>query len=114
MQSGSLEGSIPGISPIDAKVKLQCWKDVAGGKSRHHIRHGASSLIQPSVLASSIDHDDQLFENAQLKQQILEANAKANRVDKRSAQLEETVRLMQQELAMMMEKHVADTSTSTS
>jgi len=34
--------------------------------------------------------------------------------DKRSAQLEDTVRLMQQQLAMMMEKYVADTSTSTS
>jgi len=35
-------------------------------------------------------------------------------VDQRSVQLEDTVRLMQQQLAMMMEKHDADTSTSTS
>jgi len=124
MRSGSSERSTPGISPIYAKIKLQCWKDVVGGKSRGRVYgtgdlatnfcHGASSLTQPSVLASSVDHDDQLAENAQLKQQILEANAKADKVDKRSAQLEDTVRLMQQQLAMMMKKHVADTSTSTS
>jgi len=98
--------------------------DVVGGKSRGRVygtrdltansRHGASSLTHPLVLTCNIDHDYQLAEKAQLKQQILQVNAKANRVDQRSAQLKEKVRLMQQQVAMMMEKHVADTSTSTS
>ena len=79
-----------------------------------NFHHGASSLTQPSVLASSIDHDDQLVENAQIKQQILEAKPKADRADKKSSKLEDIVRLMQQQLPMMMEKHVADTSTNTS
>jgi len=35
-------------------------------------------------------------------------------VDQRSAQLEDKVRLMQQQVTMMMEKYVADTSASTS
>jgi len=52
-----------------------------GGKSRGRVygtgdlaanlRHGSASLTQPPVLACSIDHDDQLAEKAQLKQQIL-------------------------------------------
>jgi len=53
----------------------------AGGKSRGRVYgtgdlaanflRGASSLTQPSVLTSSIDHDYHLVENTQLKQQFL-------------------------------------------
>jgi len=78
-----------------------------------NFRHGVSSLTQPDVLTCSIDHDDHLAEKAQCRNQILEANAKVDKVDQRRKQLEETLRLMQQQVDMMMEKHVANTSTST-
>jgi len=124
MQSKSSKGSISDVPPIDAATKLQCWKDVAGGKSRGRVygtadlaanfRHGALSLTQPSVLASTIDRDEQFAQNSQLRHQILEATERANQANQRTAELKETVRLMQQQLAMMMERYVADTPIDTS
>ncbi|KAL9320212.1 hypothetical protein ACSQ67_012051 [Phaseolus vulgaris] len=52
--------------------------------------------------------------NSQLRHQILEATERANQANQRTAELKETVRLMQQQLAMMMERYVADTPIDTS
>jgi len=89
MQSESFEGSTSNVLPIDASTKLHFKKKVVVGENSRgrvygttylatNFRHSASSLTQASILASSIDRDDQLVENAQLRQQIFEAIEKAN------------------------------------
>lgn len=122
IQLDSSEGTTS--NQINVATKLQSQKYVNGGRSRcsvygtidlpANIRHGASSLIEPYILASTIDHSEQLAKNECLHKQVLEATEIANATNERShvatkranlaiqniLQLEGTIKLMQQQLAM--------------
>ena len=128
LQSDNSEGSTSNSQPINPTTKLQCWKDVVGGKSRgrcygtadlaSNIRHGVSSLTQPSILAPSSDY---FSHNEQLHQQVMQANERADQATQIAAQanqkcamLEDKIKFMEQKLTMMMERQQGDTSTSTS
>ena len=135
LQSDNSEGSSSNCQPINPTTKLQCWKDVAGGKSRgqcygtadlaSNIRHGVSSLTQPSIFAPSSDY---FSLNEQLHQQVMQANEKADQATQRAdqatqiaaqanqkcAMLEDKIKFMEQKLIMMMERQQVDTSTCTS
>jgi len=124
MQINSSEGS---TSNIQSATKLQCWKDVVGGKSRGrcygtadlsaNIRHGVSSMTQPNILPSSIDY---ITENEQLRRKVMEANQVvnqsnqvANQTNQNVAMLMDKIQMLEQKLATM-ERHQPDTSTGTS
>ena len=93
LQSDKIEGSTSISQPINPTTKLQCWKDVVGGKSggrcygtadlASNIRHGVSSLTQPSILAPSSDY---FSHNEQLHQQVMQANEKADQATQIAAQ----------------------------
>ncbi|WVZ21389.1 hypothetical protein V8G54_008711 [Vigna mungo] len=123
IQAESFERSTSDPKQISAVIKIQCWKDVVGGKSKGrvygtadlaaNIRHGVSSLTQPSLLAAATDHIDHSAENEQLRQQVTQANITAREAMERCAKLEDTMQLLKQQMAMMMERQVGDRSTST-
>jgi len=130
IQAESFERSTSDPKQISAVIKIQCWKDVAGGKSKGrvygtadlaaNIRHGVSSLTQPSLLAaatnhidlSATDHIDYSAENEQLRRQVTQANITAREAMEKCAKLEDTMQLLKQQMAMMMERRVEDMSTS--
>jgi len=117
IQTNSSEGS---TSDIQSTTKLQCWKDVVGGKSRGrcygiadlstNIWHGVSSITQPNILPSSINY---MAENEQLCRKVVEANQIVNQTNQNVVMLMDRIHLLEQKLAMM-ERHQPDTSTSTS
>jgi len=128
LQSDNSEGSTSNSQPINLTTKLQCWKDVVGGKSRgqcyetvdlaSNILHGVSSLTQPSILPHSNDY---FSHNEQLHQQVMQANERVDQAtqivaqaNQKCAMLEDKIKFMEQKLTMMMERQQGDTSTSTS
>jgi len=63
-------------------------------------RQGVSSLIQPSFVATATDYSTQMAREERFQNELNEAK--------------EQMKLMQQQLAAMMESQRADTSTGTS
>ena len=70
-------------------TKIQCWKDVAGGKSRGkvygtrdlaaNIHHSVSSLTQPFTLAHTIHPRlGQLVETKRLLEKVKQANMRVD------------------------------------
>jgi len=110
---------------IATTTKIQCWKDVAGGKSKcrvygtenlvANIHHGVSSLTQPSTLARIIHPRlRQLVETKRLLEEVKHDTMTGDEIDEKYALVQEELSLIKQQLAMTMEKHVSDTSTGTS
>ncbi|QCD94575.1 LRR receptor-like serine/threonine-protein kinase FLS2 [Vigna unguiculata] len=76
-------------------TKIQCWKDVAGGKSRGRV-YGTRDL------AANIHHE------------VKQATMRADEIDKKYALVQEELSLIKQQLAMMLEKQGGGSSTGTS
>ena len=105
IQSDIYEGSTSDLQQINSTTKLQCWKNVAGDKSRGrcfgivdlvgNIFHGVPFLIQPSLLAPSTNH---LVENEKLCQQVLEANQKAKAIKERDDETNQKYALLKDKL----------------
>ncbi|QCD92826.1 hypothetical protein DEO72_LG5g895 [Vigna unguiculata] len=88
-------------------IKIQCWKDVARGKSRGrvygtgdlvaNIHHGVSSLTQPSTLACTIHpRPGQSVEIERLLEEVKQANMRVDETDKKYALVQEELSLMKQ------------------
>ncbi|QCE11808.1 hypothetical protein DEO72_LG10g3045 [Vigna unguiculata] len=105
-------------------TKIQCWKDVVGGKTRGrvygtrdmaaNIHHGVSSLTQPSTLACTIHPRPEQFETERLLEEVKQVTIRADENDKKYAMVQEELGLVKKQLAMMLEKQATNTSTGTS
>ena len=114
---------------LDAATKLQAWKEVVGGKSRGrvygiadlatNVLQGASSLSPPCFLPPHhiiiLPENDRFHAKVQnLEEAAMKATQDAQRANKRASYLEHTLKMMQDQLAMMMEQQHASASTGTS
>jgi len=118
-----VESSISASEPqqLNAVTKIQCWKDVVGGKSKgrvygtanlaSNICHGVSSLSQPLFVTAATDYIDHYAENERLRQQVEQAQKTANVAMQKYAQVEDTLRLIRQEMVMMQDRNVRNTLT---
>jgi len=106
-------------------TKIQCWKDVAGGKSSGriygtgdlaaNIHHVVSSLTQPSTLTRTIHpRPGQLIETERLLEEVKQATMRADETNKKYALVQEELSLIKQQLAMMLEKQGGGSSIGTS
>ncbi|RZB42742.1 hypothetical protein D0Y65_053357 [Glycine soja] len=103
-------------------MKLQCWKDAAGGKTRgrcygtedlaSNIRRGVSCLTQETLLDPHTSHAHQHSAEAKaLRQQVQQAIERADvattglvEANQRYALLEEQMQLMQEQLQMVLDR----------
>ncbi|TKY68115.1 hypothetical protein E2542_SST04348 [Spatholobus suberectus] len=138
-QSQDLEESTTNPQEIQGTTKLQYWKETVGGKTKgwcygtgdlaSNIRPGVSFLTQECRFAPTTSQAHQYsVETEALRQQVQRANeqaAAANaRVDEvtiglheanqKYTQLEEKMRLMQDQLQMLFDRQSGGSSTGTS
>jgi len=95
-------------------TRLQCWKEVVGGKSRGrvygtgdlgaNIQPGVTSLTQPSL---SRTEDEHARHNERLEQELAETK-------RYCAMIQEEMKLIRQQLALVLEKQSTNSSTGTS
>jgi len=119
--------------------RIECWKDVVGGKSRGrvygtadlaaNIHDGVSSHTQPSTISRVILPTKEQFQEAErLREKVRQATQRATVADekvaatseglietnKKCAMMEEEMKLMKRQLALVLERQTTNSSTGTS